>query len=661
MAIECDHAAWEYAWKCYELAPRRASVTSVSPAKLSKTNNEYGSKSGNRGYRSNTRYAEMTARIGRRLFMSKPFKTWLGAVFVLVMLQALASLLVRPGFALIATSDVLQGLLLLSATLCFLPGVLHTRGRTRLFWSLTLLGMAFWFTYQLMWIYFEVYLRKDVPNPFAGDVILFLHIVPMIAALALQPHVEQDDRTTRLGSLDFALLLIWWIYLYLYAVIPWQYVTRDETIYEHNLNALYLTEKMVLLGGLLWVWSRCHGSWRKVYAHWFGASLTYAGFSYLANWAIERNVYYTGSFYDVPLAGSMAWVTAVGLVAYSVNPQQEPARNSVTHGVWVARLGMIAVFSLPLFAARSLFDSGIPPRLRTFRLVVTLATMLVMGVLVFLKQHLLDHELVQLLRSSQDSFENLQKLQVQLVQSEKMASLGQLVGGAAHELNNPLTAMLGYSDLLAGTSLNDQQRILSEKMTHQIRRTKTLVSSLLNFARQSPSKKIPIDVNGLLRTAVKLAQPQFQAHNLRVQMNLADHAALVLGDSNQLLQVCLHVTNNATQALSGKGAVLGVSTDTQGNFAVMEFSSLGDGADADQIFDPYRSANAIHGPKSIGLNTCYGIIQDHGGRIMCQNRPNSGAIFRIELPLATAGSSLPDSSTSLQKINTALTIGPTGH
>lgn len=621
---------------------------------------EHVSKSVGPGYRSNIRKGEMTARIDQRQLMSKPLQTWLVAVCLLVVLQALGSLLLHPGLPLIALSDITQGLLLLSGTLCFLPNVWRTRGRTRLFWTLTLLGMAFWFTYQLMWIYFEVVLRRDVPNPFAGDVVLFLHIVPMIAALALQPHAEQDERTTRLGSLDFALLLIWWIYLYLYAVIPWQYVTSDETIYEHNLNALYLTEKMVLLSALLWAWSRCRGPWRKVYIHWFGASLTYAGFSYLANWAIERNVYYTGSFYDVPLAGSMAWVTGVGLIAYTLDPKPEASRKSVTHGVWVARLGMIAVFSLPLFAARSLFDAQVPPRLRTFRLVVTLATMLVMGVLVFLKQHLLDHELVRLLKTSQDSFDNLQKLQAQLVQSEKMASLGQLVGGAAHELNNPLTAMLGYSDLLDGTTLNDQQRTLSDKMANQIRRTKTLVSSLLNFARQSPSQKILLDVNGLVRTVSKLSQPQLQAHGIQAKLNLAEQTTHVRGDSNQLLQVCLQVMNNATHALSGRGAALEISTSTHANFALIEFASSGQG-EAEEIFDPYRTSHASASPKSLALNNCYSIVQEHGGRIMCQTRVD-GAVFRIELPIATPStSSGDDSSASLLKANPALTIGPLGH
>ncbi len=593
--------------------------------------------------------------------MSRSSKIWIGVVSGLVLVQALSSLLLRPSFGLIALSDLTQGALLLSGTLAFLPNVLATRGRIRLFWILSLLGMAFWFTYQLLWIYFEVYLQKDVPNPFVGDVILFLHIVPMMAALALQPHVEQDERRTRLGSLDFALLLIWWVYLYLFAVIPWQYLSMDETVYEHNLNALYLTEKLVLLGALLLMWVRSKGSWRTIYAHWFGASVTYAGFSYLANWAIEKNIYYTGSLYDVPLAASMAWVTVVGLTALRVAPKQEPARNSVSHGVWVARIGMIAIFSLPLFAAWSLFDVTTPEKVRIFRLVVTLGTMLVMGALVFLKQHLLDHELVRLLSSSQDSFENLQKLQAQLVQSEKMASLGQLVGGAAHELNNPLTAMLGYSDLLAGTPLNDQAKALSDKMANQVRRTKTLISSLLSFAKQAPAQKVPLDLNSLAQTALKLSQPQFDARNIRLQTKLADHLPQILGDSNQLLQVCLHITNNAAHTLSEGGGTLQVTTGTQGNFVLLEFSEDSPGAaDAREVFDPFRPPQGSGPSQSMGLNTCYGIVQEHRGRIMCQNRADGGAMFRIELPIATTtpARAAEESAPSLIKANSAFTLKP---
>jgi signal transduction histidine kinase len=584
-------------------------------------------------YGSNVSLSSLVSRIAARVLMSKRSQIYILIASGLVFAQSVASLVLPPTFTLTVLSDLTQCILLFSGALSLLPNVVATRGRTRLFWALMTLGVAFWLAYQLLWTYFEVILRQDVPTPFVGDVVLFLHIVPMMAALALQPHVEQDDRTARLGSLDFALLLIWWLYLYLFAVIPWQYAHTNAATYEHAINVLYLTEKMVFLAGLAVVWSRSKGAWRTIYAHWFGASLVYALSSYVANWGIERNTYYSGSLYDVPLVASMAWVIGVGLLASDLSPTQQPAHHSGSHGVWVARLGMITIFSLPLFAAWSVFDRSAPPAVSTFRLVVTLATMLVMGALVFIKQHLLDRELLRLLRTSQESFENLRRVQAQLVQSEKLASLGQLVGGAAHELNNPLTAMLGYADLLAETPLKDEQRVLADKIAQQVRRTKGLVSSLLSFAQQVPAEKILLDMNALAQTAVKLSQPQLRARGIKVHTDLASDLPQILGDSNQLLQVCLHITNNALQAMAQTGGVLSVSTRRHDQFVQLEFSDDGPGAqEPDRVFDPFYTTKPIGQGTGLGLSACYGIIQEHKGKILCQNGPQGGAIFRIELP-----------------------------
>lgn len=471
--------------------------------------------------------------------MSGHTKLWISIAAGLVCLQLAASLFLRESVALTALSDITQLVLLLAGTVVLLLNALATRGRVRLFWALMTLGVAFWMSYQCLWMYFEVLLRKDFPNPFGGDVILFLHIVPMTAALAVQPHVQPNQRTTRLGTLDFALLLVWWLYLYLFAVIPWQYVRPYEPSYDHNLNILYLTEKIVFLAGLGVLWFRSQGSWKIIYANWFGAGLTYSLSSYVANWAIARKVYHSGSLYDVPLAISMAWITVIGMLALRSPSKPQPARASGGYGVWVARLGMAAIFSLPLFALWSLFDAGIPQRVRTFRLVLTLSSMLVMGALVFFKQHLLDRELLQLLIASEESFDNLKRVQAQLVQSEKLASLGQLVGGAAHELNNPLAAMMGYAELLGSTELNSEQRSLMQKFEQQVRRTRTLVSSLLSFAKQVPAEKTLVDISALLQTAVKLCLPQSRGPNVQVHTDIASELPRVLGDSNQLLQVCL--------------------------------------------------------------------------------------------------------------------------
>ncbi len=572
--------------------------------------------------------------------LSRSSRSWIFAVLALLGAQAGASLTLRRGFALVVLSDLTQFILLVSATAALAYNAAKARGRTRLFWALMTLGVGFWLAYQGLWSYFEVYLRREVPDPFGGDVVLFLHLVPMMAALAVQPHREQSDEPSRTGSLDFALLGIWWVYLYLLTVIPWQYIFHQVAIYDDSFNILYLTEKIVFLAGLVLLWMRAPGRWRTMYAHWFAASLLYASSSYLANWAISRHVYFSGSIYDVPLAASMAWVTITAVISVHAPAQKLLKDRSATQAIWIARLAMVCILSLPAFAIWDVFNHAMPQPVRTFRLVVTLATMLVMCVLVFFRQSLMDHELLRLLTTSRESLENLRRVQTQLVQSEKLAALGQLVGGAAHELNNPLAAMMGYTDLLSSTPLSTEQRALSQKIEQQVRRTRTLVASLLSFAKQLPTEKTLLDVNPLVQTAVKLCPPQFRSAHITVRTELAPGLPKVLGDSNQLLQVCVHISNNALHAMAEKGGTLTVSTQLEEDTVVVEFSDEGPGIkEPERVFDPFYTTRPVGQGMGLGLSACYGIIQDHQGRILCQNRPRGGATFRIELPSANSASS----------------------
>ena len=480
-------------------------------------------------------------------------KYWTAGVAACLAILILAALFLRESFTLKALSDLIQCVLLFSGTMSLIPHVVLSRGRLRLFWTLITTGITFWFTYQLYWTYYEVWLRTDVPDLCAADIVLFLHIVPLMAALAIRPHAPQDEYAARLRRLDFALLMVWWGYLYILIVIPWQYVVANVKAYNANLNGLYLLEKIVFLTTLLMAWMGSKGGWRTFYANLFGACLTYAASSYFANWALNRNAYYSGSLYDIPLAISMAWITVTGLWTGEREPQAGIRTTSTWHGVWLARVGMIAAFTLPLFAAWALLDAPIPARIRSFRLVLTLGAAILMGVMVFARQRLLDLELLRLLSHSRESIANLKRLQVQITESEKLASIGQLVGGAAHELNNPITAMLGYSDLLTSTNLTPDQKRLAEKIGQNVRRTKSLVASLLSFAKQEPTAIAPVDLNTLLRTAIRLSQPQWQALQIEIRAELPQHLLLVRGDSNQLLQVCVQVINDALHVIDLHG------------------------------------------------------------------------------------------------------------
>ena len=303
-------------------------------------------------------------------------------------------------------------------------------------------------------------------------------------------------------------------------------------------------------------------------------SFSYAAGSALANWAIDRNVYYSGSIYDIPLACAMAWLTWIGLRTKVEEPEADAREVSTVFGVWVARLSMIAVFSLPLFAAWAISATAVPPRIRLFRLTLTLVAALLMGLMVFARQQLLDRELMHLLNHSRDSVDNLKRLQAQILQSEKLASIGQLVGGAAHELNNPITAMLGYSDLLLSTRLTPEQQPLAVTIGQYVRRTRSLVASLISFARQAPSPKTLIDLNTLARTALKLTQPQWEAARIEVRTQFDAQLPRVLGDSNQLLQVCLQLVGNCVHAMATRdGKVLTVTTERQASVSVLRIAT----------------------------------------------------------------------------------------
>ncbi len=198
--------------------------------------------------------------------------------------------------------------------------------------------------------------------------------------------------------------------------------------------------------------------------------------------------------------------------------------------------------------------------------------------------------------------------------------------------------MLGYSELLATTDLTPEQRGLAEKVAQQAKRIRVLVSSLLSFAKQVPTAKTAVDVNAVVQTALKICQPQMQVARVQYSTDLMHSLPRVHGDANQLLQVFSHIINNASSAMSARGGTLTVTSLEHGASVRVQFADSGPGMlEPDRVFDPFYTTRPVGQGTGLGLSACYGIIQEHGGKITCRNRSEGGAIFVIELP-ATAHS-----------------------
>jgi signal transduction histidine kinase len=575
--------------------------------------------------------------------MTKRQRWWALGLASVVLGYTAVSLSLRPGFTLTAVADVTQLVLLIAATVVMVLNSIYSRGQTRLFWSLLAAGCAMWGLNQAGWASYEVILRRQIPDPFIGDIILFLHVVPMIAAVAVRPHRQLEQGKPYLSTLNFLMLLVWWVFLYAFVVFPDEYVVLNIPLYSPNYDFLYTLENIAFLAGLAALLSSAHGTWKNIYWNLFLASALYSVVSELINAAFARGTYYTGSLYDIPFVISLCWFSWAGLLALELQPSCESSRLTEHRRTTLApRFAMLAILSLPILGYWAWFSDSSPPRLRQFRILVTLTAMLVQGCLVFIRQFLLDRELVRLLDESRQSLENLQRVQAQLVQREKLASLGQLVAGAAHEINNPLTAILGYSDLMAGnTTLEPAQISMAHKIGQQARRTRELVSGLLRFAQQSPEEKSVINIGSLLQRALQMEMLRLESKQIRLQSSVTTDLPPVWGNTNHLFQCFLEIIHNAMDALEEVGGgTLAVSARRDGNEVLIEFSDSGPGMrDPKRVFDPFYTTKPVGKGTGLGLSATYGVVQDHQGQISCHNRPEGGAVFVLRFPVSQSATS----------------------
>jgi diguanylate cyclase (GGDEF)-like protein len=317
-------------------------------------------------------------------------RSLVAATFFTVVL-VLACLSLPRGLALAAISDIVSGVLMLCALFGFAWNGLACKGRLRWFWMLLSAGWTLWFGNQVFWIVFDLILKRPMPAMYPSDALLFLAGAPMIAGVLLRPHRQPSESSARLGLLDFLLLLLWWFYLYVSFVICWQYISPSEDAYNRNFDVLSIVENVLVCAVLIVFFLQSTGRWRTFYASLCGAFVLNGISFYVLNRALEKNLYFTGSWYDIPYAGSFVVFLAVAWFGHGLRPEPESA--DAGFGSLMANLAMIAVLSLPIIALYALLDPRLPRAASNFRVLVTLVTMFMMAFLIFIQHRRLNLEL----------------------------------------------------------------------------------------------------------------------------------------------------------------------------------------------------------------------------------------------------------------------------
>lgn len=248
-------------------------------------------------------------------------------------------------------------------------------------------------------------------------------------------------------------------------------------------------------------------------------------------------------------------------------------------------------------------------------------------------------EKVRLYEETCRAYEDLRKTQEQLLQSEKMSAVGQLIAGVAHELNNPLTAILGYAQLLETEGLNQRAQDYVSKLFKQAQRTHRVVQNLLSFARQRTPERDEVDIRKVLDETLALRDYDLKINNIAVEREMSSEPATVIADAHQIEQVFLNIINNAVDAIleTGHSGKLHIRVSTQNGQVCTAFSDSGPGIkDPKRIFDPFYTTKSVGKGTGLGLSICYGIVKEHGGDITAHNNADGGATIEVRIPASSS-------------------------
>jgi signal transduction histidine kinase len=558
-------------------------------------------------------------------------------------ISLLAAVSLPKGYALAFIGDGMQVILVAAASYLAFQNALRSRSQLRGFWMLIALGSSMWLISLLLWSVYELGFRREVPDIPIADILLFVKLVPLTAAIALEPQKANDSRFRAFGLLDVSILTLYSLYLFAFSVFAYRLLPGAVDVYNYHFNIADAIGNEIFALVAAFAVFRTSGAWRTLYRVYFFAAASYCLASDISNVAIDSGRYYSGGLFDVPLTLSTAalvafiWLGRTVLVPAPVHSDVgEAVARPVSRLSFVSsHLAMIVTLSTPVIGLWLITHRLSAPQIFSFRLNITLLTIFLLTLLLSVKQHLLTHTLVGSFQDLSDTYARTSRFKDQLTQNEKLASLGESVAHVANQIRQAMALILERSQRITARP-DSESRIqsMAGKIAQYAHRTDALVENMLRFAQETPLQLAPLEIKPLLESTLQLGRASKLA-NVRIAITQDGEIPRVLGDSSQLLHVFLQIISNAVDALQETGGgTVDVLIASDGARVSIEFMDSGPGIiEPEHVFEPFYTTKPVGKGTGLGLSTCYGVIQKHRGEITCRNRAEGGAAFTVLLPV----------------------------
>ena len=520
------------------------------------------------------------------------------------------------------------------------------RGQVRVFWNLNAVHGVMWTVGQAVWTYYDL-ARGGVPVMSPTDPLFFVSSIPLAAALYGRPERDRPRWLFDIVLLDLVLIALFAAFVYIYFVVSIAVTNGSEQLYNRNLTQLLNARNLLLASwaGSVWLTSSS-AAWRRMLGV-YAAGLTLNFVGGIAYDVIDRSGQYAaGGLWDLVWMAPYVAMALAAAVAFD-EKLFEPSEEAPP----LARLPVVSLIAIALLVAIPAIDEiarrllDVSPEVESLRTRLALAMMIPFGIVVVVREFLSRRAL---LRAGQE----LVSTREQLVQKEKLAAVGQLVSGVAHELNNPLQGVLGYAELMLASRPSAPETEELRAIRDNANRAAGIVRNLLTFAGRTSSARGWQQMNRIVRDAVAMREPRLLSAGIDLRIEIADRLPLVYVDHARLEDVLVNLIQNAENAIaarrSGDGPPTQVPTTARGEIVLttkwrgepdrilVEVADNGSGLrneDLTRVFDPFFTTREVGQGSGLGLSVCYGIVREHGGQITARNNPEGGAVFTVELPV----------------------------